>query len=94
MINRKVRRFKVGEHLNTTFSARQFGLALAVDVEEALKDFPKRRSGVTVDGLTIMRYYNWVDRWFSDFIEKDEVEMRGCHFDDLSGFTTKDEEVN
>ena len=74
----KVRRFKVGEHLNTIFSARQFGLALAVDIEVALRDFPLPHGGP--EEWCTFSYYDedlveeWKKKWFSDFIEKGDKE--------------------
>lgn len=61
MFDRKVRVFKPGESLNTIFSARQFGLCLAVDVMEALKDFPSPTLGS--DAYEINK---WIKKWFSD----------------------------
>ena len=39
-------------------------------VKAFVEDFPQRRS-VPVDGLSIMRYYRWLDKWFSQFIESE-----------------------
>ena len=80
----KVRRFGVGDSLNTIFSARQFGLALAVDIERALKDFPKHEDGDLVEegfgdvtvpiwtGAFEVRLDEWKEKWFSEFIEISE----------------------
>lgn len=72
MMNRKVRRFKVGESLNTIFSARQFGLALAVDIEEALKDFPKQTEATIYEVYMAWEVNEWIKKWFSDFTTNSE----------------------
>ena len=68
MIERKVRRFMPGESLNTVFSARTFGLCLAVDIIEALKEIPdiENRQGAWLN----RDLKRWVEKWFSDFMEK------------------------
>jgi len=74
MIENKVRRFKVGEFLNTCFSAREFGLALASDIIDALEEFPDRTDMGGKEGYDIWSVEGWLDQWFSDFIEKGEKE--------------------
>ena len=80
---KKVRRFKVGESLNTIFSARQFGLALAVDIEAALKDFPEpsiyhldidvEPPRKTKPAAYDYRAVNvWMKKWFTEFNKNDE----------------------
>jgi len=79
----KVRRFMPGDFLNTIFSARRFGLALASDVTQALDDFPFSCDGcVSKESheFDTCGAYNcpelkpmiWLRKWFSEFIEKGE----------------------
>lgn len=77
----KVRRFMPREFLNTVFSARMFGLALVVDIEEALVDLPETEDvvfpclgpGDDYEYTDPEPYYEgaaieaWLKKWFSDF---------------------------
>lgn len=77
----KVRRFMPGEFLNTVFSARHFGLALASDIKEALNDLPETEDvvfpcigpGDDFEYTDPEPYYDareiesWIEKWFSDF---------------------------
>ncbi len=37
-------------------------------LRRCMNDFPqKRNTGLPVDGLYIMRYYRWFNKWFSQF---------------------------
>lgn len=80
----KVRHFMPGESLNTIFSARRFGLALAVDVTKALESFPFSCDGcvskephefATCDAYNCSEIepMRWLRKWFSDFIEYSEL---------------------
>ena len=83
----KIRIFKPGEFLNNCFSAREFGLCLVADLQNAFFCFPPKKIYVfTNDELALeefeieREFYDpkdieaWFDEWFSEFIEKDEDE--------------------
>lgn len=82
-MNSKVRQFMPGELLNTIFSARMYGLALATDITQALEDFPFSCDGCVSKKpheFATCNAYNcseiepmrWLRKWFSQFIEKGE----------------------
>ena len=80
-VKSKVRRFMPREHLNTIFSARQFGLALASDIQNAFFNIPPPDTLTYLDanGETVEweaydadKFEVWFDQWFSDFIENSD----------------------
>ena len=74
MLGEKVRRFMPGEGLNTIFSARQLGLALASDIIKALEDLPIPSWDIDDTQSALDK---WRKKWFSDFIENHEDEKNG-----------------
>ena len=68
---KKIRIFKPGEFLNTSFSARHFGLCLVADLKSAFTELPER-SQVQSANEYADAMDAWFEKWFSEFSANNE----------------------